>query len=987
MILVLEKIQAIVKFLETKIQQSVIIDYRITLKLLDTQIKIFVLVDPPQNSLVQPEFQSFLRQEEIPAKQIDLELVTSREQQFEDFYKFLFSDQDNPKKVNLTFRRGYSNLIDYHKSKRLSSVPIVTFYSYKGGVGRTTTLAAFAAYYAMHERKTVVIIDGDWEAPGMTNFFGITPELSSPQTNGTEVEATSQSGVVEYFLDRAFLGREGIMLENYIIKISDEYTSIIPNSSEGQVYLMPAGQLSSVPVTAVSSNTHLDHYLEALARLNISGTEQMEEQFGQLLEHLETELKPDVILLDSRTGFNDIFANIGLAFSSMIVGFFASDKQTLPGLHFFLSNPALEDKNIILVNAIIPNYEHFEVFCETVREIGRTNLAVDADAYEERLNNLSMFPIVRNSLLESLGTKLEHKLDFIPQVKRKALLDHVELFEEIIKKLGYLEKTGLELEDESDYPKEVVTSGGVRETPPALLTTIGGDEIERLKQHILTAFQNHLPQHYAEHVDAASEGFLREQFYWRECMNKLFNRDKILLLGSKGTGKTFLYKTLSTNQQFLELLRERNAERERYRVINIISLKEQGWESPQQRKYLELSLFSPEDYQHGDFFFRRFWQVYTWNAIWLSSAELGLSLPTTQLSAYVKPLQNDIETRQRFLELIHSEANMSIIEANLKHLDALLRQEKINLMLTYDQLDYVIKPNEWSTGIAPLINYWMSHSFVKLHPKLFVRRDLFAKLGNITNKQSLSTSRILDLEWRKEELFGVFFKLIFSRSKEDFFRLMKLVGTYSGQQILEIRNAIDRDNQVVLDDQYLRPLVETFFGKWVETGGYPVETYQWFYKNLCNADGTISLRPFLDLLENAIDCYFGQLSHSSSPTPVILAPRYFTNGEVRKQAVARHFNDLASEAGSEDLKRIFSYIQLHAPASLRKSFLTKAELERLFENVVETYSSEMEHQRFDDLSKLMIDSGIIRLVTGRGGVVFYSFAFLYKYYLGLSSKR
>lgn len=48
---------------------------------------------------------------------------------------------------------------------------IVTSYSYKGGVGRSTALAACSTYLARHHSKKVVIIDCDFEAPGFTNFF------------------------------------------------------------------------------------------------------------------------------------------------------------------------------------------------------------------------------------------------------------------------------------------------------------------------------------------------------------------------------------------------------------------------------------------------------------------------------------------------------------------------------------------------------------------------------------------------------------------------------------------------------------------------------------------------------------------------------------------------------------------------------------------------------------------------------------------------
>ncbi|OQW93200.1 MAG: hypothetical protein BWK79_12430, partial [Beggiatoa sp. IS2] len=202
--------------------------------------------------------------------------------------------------------------------------------------------------------------------------------------------------------------------------------------------------------------------------------------------------------------------------------------------------------------------------------------------------------------------------------------------------------------------------------------------------------------------------------------------------------------------------------------------------------------------------------------------------------------------------------------------------------------------------------------------------------------------------------------------------------------------AIDKDNHIILDEKYLKPLVKTFFGDVVQiSNGYPIPTYDWFYKNLCNADGTISLRPFLDLISNSIQNYFDQMRTNSYrmnrfPTP-ILDHRYFTYGEMRKKAVERHFQDLAMEEGNEDLTRIFNYIQLHAPANLRKSFLTTNELKILFEKVKETYP--MEHTNFDDLSNLLTDNGVIGKKPKPGGYVTYEFALLYKYYLGLSNKR
>jgi MinD-like ATPase involved in chromosome partitioning or flagellar assembly len=47
---------------------------------------------------------------------------------------------------------------------------VVTFYSYKGGTGRTMTMANVAWILAANG-KTVLTVDSDLEAPGLVRFF------------------------------------------------------------------------------------------------------------------------------------------------------------------------------------------------------------------------------------------------------------------------------------------------------------------------------------------------------------------------------------------------------------------------------------------------------------------------------------------------------------------------------------------------------------------------------------------------------------------------------------------------------------------------------------------------------------------------------------------------------------------------------------------------------------------------------------------------
>src|SRR5712691_10637842 len=69
-------------------------------------------------------------------------------------------------------------------SDNLSRGAIYTFYSYKGGVGRSMALANVAALLAKWGKK-VLVVDWDLEAPGIERFFEPkTPELG-PQRQKT----------------------------------------------------------------------------------------------------------------------------------------------------------------------------------------------------------------------------------------------------------------------------------------------------------------------------------------------------------------------------------------------------------------------------------------------------------------------------------------------------------------------------------------------------------------------------------------------------------------------------------------------------------------------------------------------------------------------------------------------------------------------------------------------------------------------------------
>src|ERR1022692_2646862 len=72
---------------------------------------------------------------------------------------------------------------------------IVTFYSYKGGTGRSMALANVAWVLASNGRR-VLVIDWDLEAPGLHRYFA--PFLSDKELSGY-----GSQGLMDFVIDFA----------------------------------------------------------------------------------------------------------------------------------------------------------------------------------------------------------------------------------------------------------------------------------------------------------------------------------------------------------------------------------------------------------------------------------------------------------------------------------------------------------------------------------------------------------------------------------------------------------------------------------------------------------------------------------------------------------------------------------------------------------------------------------------------------------------
>ena len=197
---------------------------------------------------------------------------------------------------------------------------IITFYSFKGGVGRTTA-AAMSALKIARQGHRVCMIDLDLEAPGLSN---VTLSNVSPRTK-------DGIGVIDYLLERSLApDKEEIPLDDYLVRLSDE----IIEEKEGELWLMPA--------SAVDEN-----YLVKLGRLDfqkMSVQDFSRSALKQLFLDLQAHRKFDYYVVDSRTGITDIggLALNGLAHLNVM--FFGIGAQHVQGMHFVLQHlrPILE---------------------------------------------------------------------------------------------------------------------------------------------------------------------------------------------------------------------------------------------------------------------------------------------------------------------------------------------------------------------------------------------------------------------------------------------------------------------------------------------------------------------------------------------------------------------------------------------------------------------------------------------------------------------
>jgi MinD-like ATPase involved in chromosome partitioning or flagellar assembly len=177
----------------------------------------------------------------------------------------------------------------------------VTFYSYKGGVGRTLALVNAAALLSQQGRR-ILLVDFDLEAPGLDSFSELGITLGQP-------------GVVEYFSDFANTAKAPPLRE-YIQQPDVSF------AKENTFWVMASGR----------KDREYNRQRDLLNWSELYDTGLGELMIAEWKATISATFQPDYVFVDSRTGLTDVGGVCTLHLPDLVVALFALNRQNIDGV-------------------------------------------------------------------------------------------------------------------------------------------------------------------------------------------------------------------------------------------------------------------------------------------------------------------------------------------------------------------------------------------------------------------------------------------------------------------------------------------------------------------------------------------------------------------------------------------------------------------------------------------------------------------------------
>lgn len=279
---------------------------------------------------------------------------------------------------------------------------VITFYSYKGGTGRTMALANVACLLAQQQQENngagVLMIDWDLEAPGLHRYFRDQFNNSFGNTDNPEQAFDEFPGLIDLFEALEAEVSEGIT-EQELRNIIDQllFNDFIIKTDITCLSFIKAGRFN-------------ENYEERVTVFDwVSLFNNAQGLFTILAEHLTKRFK--YILIDSRTGMTDISNICTKLLPEKLVVVFTPNRQSLTGLSQLIRDATKYRKsNDERSFAVFPLPSRIELSESSLKEDWRLgNLDKKIDGYQ---------PIFE---------KLFREVYNVPECKLQAYFDEVQI--------------------------------------------------------------------------------------------------------------------------------------------------------------------------------------------------------------------------------------------------------------------------------------------------------------------------------------------------------------------------------------------------------------------------------------------------------------------------------------------------------------------------------------------------------------------------------
>lgn len=312
----------------------------------------------------------------------------------------------------------------------------ITFYSYKGGVGRTLSLVNVANLLEEFGKK-VCIIDFDLEAPGV--------ELKYKNYIQDEIKV----GLVDYIHEFAIDNRVPDSIKDYCVTI---------NHIEKNKTLIPAG------------NTRQSEYWRKLSRINWWNLFYQEHSEGipfflDLKAKIKKEINPDYLLIDTRTGITEMSAITMSLLADSIVLLAANNDENICGIEQVIRSISRKENNLLQPQKKI----HFVLtripFPQTPEEVSIEseiqNLIREKieNAFNDQIEQFESFNIIHSDRETEISGKASMCYRFNRKdikIKPSIIPEYLSLFESLIQK--DLDKSEQEKLEIFIYAKELLNA-------------------------------------------------------------------------------------------------------------------------------------------------------------------------------------------------------------------------------------------------------------------------------------------------------------------------------------------------------------------------------------------------------------------------------------------------------------------------------------------------------------------------------------------------